>query len=397
MVEDNSYYSWAPLVDSLLDAYESQGDFQTIIEVEKANEIVADTDAYKERLRLLPEVQALTNEINIQDVNTIVGFGQKSAEEISKISDKIFNITKVPTNKDADQMITQLAKVMDRFDIREIEKIQNEPAKQGFIQKLKQKIADEFEALVAKYDNIGKEVDKIAQLLRTYENQTKQDNVTLTEMCQANYNYFEELERYVVAAEIGLEEIAKYREQVVNRTDISEDQKTGHLAQVDMMSQMLKQRQYDLLQAEVVARMTVPMLQNMQLTNVNLLREINTAFVVGLPIFKQNLAQAILLKRQAITASSMDKFKDSVNKQLQQNAAYAAAQGQAVAQSVTQGTFDMETLRKTYSTIKSGTENTQRIMMEQEAQNKENAKELEQMKLDIKSGSLKTLQAPSVN
>ena len=368
-----------------------------IQQVEKANEIVADTDAYKERLRLLPEVQALTNEINIQDVNTIVGFGQKSAEEISKISDKIFNITKVPTNKDADQMITQLAKVMDRFDIREIEKIQNEPAKQGFIQKLKQKIADEFEALVAKYDNIGKEVDKIAQLLRTYENQTKQDNVTLTEMCQANYNYFEELERYVVAAEIGLEEIAKYREQVVNRTDISEDQKTGHLAQVDMMSQMLKQRQYDLLQAEVVARMTVPMLQNMQLTNVNLLREINTAFVVGLPIFKQNLAQAILLKRQAITASSMDKFKDSVNKQLQQNAAYAAAQGQAVAQSVTQGTFDMETLRKTYSTIKSGTENTQRIMMEQEAQNKENAKELEQMKLDIKSGSLKTLQAPSVN
>jgi Uncharacterized protein involved in tellurite resistance len=368
-----------------------------IQQVEKANEIVADTDAYKERLRLLPEVQALTNEINIQDVNTIVGFGQKSAEEISKISDKIFNITKVPTNKDAAQMITQLAKVMDRFDIREIEKIQNEPAKQGFIQKLKQKIADEFEALVAKYDNIGKEVDKIAQLLRTYENQTKQDNVTLTEMCQANYNYFEELERYVVAAEIGLEEIAKYREQVVNRTDISEDQKTGHLAQVDMMSQMLKQRQYDLLQAEVVARMTVPMLQNMQLTNVNLLREINTAFVVGLPIFKQNLAQAILLKRQAITASSMDKFKDSVNKQLQQNAAYAAAQGQAVAQSVTQGTFDMETLRKTYSTIKSGTENTQRIMMEQEAQNKENAKELEQMKLDIKSGSLKTLQAPSVN
>ena len=368
-----------------------------IQQVEKANEIVADTDAYKERLRLLPEVQALTNEINIQDVNTIVGFGQKSAEEISKISDKIFNITKVPTNKDAAQMITQLAKVMDRFDIREIEKIQNEPAKQGFIQKLKQKIADEFEALVAKYDNIGKEVDKIAQLLRTYENQTKQDNVTLTEMCQSNYNYFEELERYVVAAEIGLEEIAKYREQVVNRTDISEDQKTGHLAQVDMMSQMLKQRQYDLLQAEVVARMTVPMLQNMQLTNVNLLREINTAFVVGLPIFKQNLAQAILLKRQAITASSMDKFKDSVNKQLQQNAAYAAAQGQAVAQSVTQGTFDMETLRKTYSTIKSGTENTQRIMMEQEAQNKENAKELEQMKLDIKSGSLKTLQAPSVN
>ena len=364
-------------------------------EIEEANEIIANPEEYKEKLKLLPEVKALTNEINIQDVNTIATFGQKSAEEISKISDKILNIAKVPTNKDAAQMITQLSKIMDKFDIREIEKIQDEPAKQSFLQKLKQKIADEFEALVAKYDNMSKEVDKIAQLLRTYENQTKQDNVTLTEMCQANHNYFEQLERYVVAAEIGLEEIANYREQVANRTDISEDNKNAQLQQLDMMSQMLRQRQYDLLQAEIVARMTVPMLQNMQLTNVNLIREINTAFIIGLPIFKQNLAQAIMLKRQAITANSMEQFKGTINKQLEQNAAYAAAQGTVVAQNVTKGTFDMETLRKVYSTIKNGTENTQRVMREQEEQNKENTKDLERLKSDIQSGSLNVLQAPN--
>lgn len=364
-------------------------------EVQKVNEIVANTEAYKERLKQLPEVQALTNEISVQDVNTIVSFGQKSAEEITKISDKILSIAKVPTSKDAAQMITQLAKVMDKFDIRELEKIQSEPAKQGFLQKLKQKIADEFEALVSKYDDMSKEVDKISQLLRTYENQTKQDNVILTEMCQANYNYFEQLERYVVAAELGLVEIANYRQQVASRTDISEDQKNAQLQQLDMMSQMLDQRKYDLLQAEVVARMTVPMLQNMQLTNVNLLREINTAFVVGLPIFKQNLAQAIMLKRQAITANSMEQFKGAINKQLEQNATYASVQGKLVAENVTKGTFDMETLRKVYTTIKTGTENTKRIMSEQESKNKENTKDLEQLKADIQSGSLNTLQAPS--
>lgn len=364
-------------------------------EVQKVNEIVANTEAYKERLKQLPEVQALTNEISVQDVNTIVSFGQKSAEEITKISDKILSIAKVPTSKDAAQMITQLAKVMDKFDIRELEKIQTEPEKQGLLQKLKQKIKDEYEALVSKYDDMSKEVDKISQLLRTYENQTKQDNVILTEMCQANYNYFEQLERYVVAAELGLVEIANYRQQVANRTDISEDQKNAQLQQLDMMSQMLDQRKYDLLQAEVVARMTVPMLQNMQLTNVNLLREINTAFVVGLPIFKQNLAQAIMLKRQAITANSMEQFKGAINKQLEQNATYASVQGKLVAENVTKGTFDMETLRKVYTTIKTGTENTKRIMSEQESKNKENTKDLEQLKADIQSGSLNALQAPS--
>lgn len=364
-------------------------------EVQKVNEIVANTETYKERLKQLPEVQALTNEISVQDVNTIVSFGQKSAEEITKISDKILSIAKVPTSKDAAQMITQLAKVMDKFDIRELEKIQTEPEKQGLLQKLKQKIKDEYEALVSKYDDMSKEVDKISQLLRTYENQTKQDNVILTEMCQANYNYFEQLERYVVAAELGLNEIANYRQQVASRTDISEDQKNAQLQQLDMMSQMLDQRKYDLLQAEVVARMTVPMLQNMQLTNVNLLREINTAFVVGLPIFKQNLAQAIMLKRQAITANSMEQFKGAINKQLEQNATYASVQGKLVAENVTKGTFDMETLRKVYTTIKTGTENTKRIMSEQESKNKENTKDLEQLKADIQSGSLNTLQAPS--
>ena len=38
MGQNKSYYTWTTLVDSLLDAYESQGDFHTVIEVEKANE-----------------------------------------------------------------------------------------------------------------------------------------------------------------------------------------------------------------------------------------------------------------------------------------------------------------------------------------------------------------------
>ena len=365
-------------------------------EIQKTNEILKNTEDYQSRLKKLPEVQALTTELDIQDVNTGITFGQKSAESISTISDKIFNIVKVPTNKDAAEMMTKLANVMNKFDIKELEKIQAEPTKQGLFQKLKQKIVNELEALISKYDNIGKEVDSISQLLRTYENQTKQDNVTLTELCIANQKYFEELERYIAAADLGLNQIAVHREEVVNRTDISEDQKNAHLQQVDMMSQMLVQRQYDLLQAETVARMTVPMLQNMQLTNVNLIREINSAFVVGLPIFKQNLAQAILLKRQAITANSMDQFRNAVNTQLAQNAQYVSAQGKVIAESATKGTFDMETLRQVYETIKKGTQSAQEIMQKQLKENQEHTKELENMKSEIKSGSLTVIQAPTV-
>lgn len=362
--------------------------------INNSNEILADPKAYKKRLRNLPEVQNLTNEIDIQDVNSVATFGQKSAEEISAISDKILAVAKVPTNKDAAEMMTKLAKIMNKFDIKELEKIQSEPQKQGLIQKLKQKLTDEFEALVAKYDNLGREVDSVAQLLRSYENQTKQDNVTLTEMCLANHHYYDLLEKYIVAAELGLEEIAKQRTKIENRSDISDDQKNMILSQLDMMSQMLGQRQYDLLQAETVARMTVPMLQNMQFTNVNLIRQINNAFVVGLPTFKQNLAQAILLKRQAIIGNATSQFQEAVAKQAQQNAQYASAQGQVIAKNAMQGTFQMADLRTMYETIKNGNIAARQIMEQQAAENKENAKELERMKAEIQAGSLNGLPTP---
>lgn len=363
--------------------------------INNSNEILANPEAYKKRLRNLPEVQNLTNEIDIQDVNSVATFGQKSAEEISAISDKILAVAKVPTNKDAAEMMTKLAKIMNKFDIKELEKIQSEPQKQGLIQKLKQKLTDEFEALVTKYDNLGREVDGVAQLLRSYENQTKQDNVTLTEMCLANHHYYDLLEKYIVAAELGLEEITKQRTKIENRTDISDDQKNMILSQLDMMSQMLGQRQYDLLQAETVARMTVPMLQNMQFTNVNLIRQINNAFVVGLPTFKQNLAQAILLKRQAIIGNATSQFQEAVAKQAQQNAQYASAQGQVIAKNAMQGTFQMADLRTMYETIKNGNIAARQIMEQQAAENKENAKELERMKAEIQAGSLNGLPTPN--
>ena len=60
MVQNKSYYSWAPLVTSLLDAYESQGDLHTSIEVEKANE----TRKYVEMVVPLLTMEELAEQVD---------------------------------------------------------------------------------------------------------------------------------------------------------------------------------------------------------------------------------------------------------------------------------------------------------------------------------------------
>lgn len=60
MVQNKPYYSWAPLVTSLLDAYESQGDLHTSIEVEKANE----TRKYVEMVVPLLTMEELAEQVD---------------------------------------------------------------------------------------------------------------------------------------------------------------------------------------------------------------------------------------------------------------------------------------------------------------------------------------------
>lgn len=364
-------------------------------EVAESKEMLDAPEAYKEKLRNLPEVKNLTNEIKIDFNNangtgmSILQFGKKPAEEIEKMSNEILNYVKVPTDTEAAEMMKQLAKVMNRFDIKEIEKINDVPKKESFFDKIRKRMMENLDAVIQKYDNMGKEVDRIGQLLRGFEQQTIDSNVTLTKMWKANQNYFCELEKYVVACDLAVDELTLYRSRVeADNESMSPDMKSIRLGQIDMAVNEIKKRQYDLLQAEMVARMTVPMLQNMQVTNMNLVREINAAFVVGLPIFKQNLAQAILLKRQAIVANSVGQFREALNTQLEQNANYSAKTGAEVAMRSMDGLFDMDTLRRVYQTVKEGTANVQRAMETQMLSNAENAKEIERMKLETRQGSL---------
>ena len=82
-----------------------------------------DTNAYQNKLMELPEVKALTNEIDIQDTNTVLNFGQKPAEEISKIADTILSGMRSVNQEEATEMMTQLTKLMGKFYVKDFEEM----------------------------------------------------------------------------------------------------------------------------------------------------------------------------------------------------------------------------------------------------------------------------------
>ena len=146
---------------------------------------------------------------------------------------------------------------------------------------------------------------------------------------------------------------------------------------------MLEQRTQDLRIAENVAMQSIPMIKTMEFSNYNLVRKINSAFIVTLPVFKQALAQAILLKRQKIQAEAMSELDKKTNEMLIKNAQNTIEVSKNTARMASGNSIQIETLETTWKTITTGIDETQRIQEEARQKRIDDQKRLEAIKEDF--------------
>lgn len=121
----------------------------------------------------------------------------------------------------------------------------------------------------------------------------------------------------------------------------------------------------------------------MEFTNMNLVRKINSAFIITLPVFKQALAQAIMLKRQKIQADSMAALDEKTNELLIKNARNTVEQSKMTARMASGSSVKIETLETTWRTIVSGIDETRSIQDNARKQRAEDQKRLEVIKQEF--------------
>ena len=343
-------------------------------------DIVADQQETQKQLAHSPEIEALTATIDINDLNTIVSFGNHSAEEISKASDVVLRSMNLSQLDESSKMLQTLAKIMDQFDIEEIK---DNPSLFG---KLFGNMRKQLDKILAKYHTMGDEVDKIYVQLKQYEGEIKQSNQKLETMFQANVGYFHELEKYIVAGEQGCQEIQDYMNQLQAQFEETGDQSiTFELQSLQQALMMLEQRTQDLRTAESVALQSIPMIKTIEFSNMNLVRKINSAFIVTLPVFKQALAQAIMLKRQKIQADAISALDERTNEMLLKNARNTVEQAKITTRLASGSSIKADTLETTWRTIMNGIEETQKIQESARTQRVQDQAKLEAIKKDFLS------------
>ncbi|MCI9527051.1 MAG: toxic anion resistance protein [Lachnospiraceae bacterium] len=349
------------------------------IEVVQEYNIVADREQMNAELVNSEEVDRIVSTIEVNNLETIVTFGADAAEEISKASDVVLNGMDMSQLNETSEMLTILAKIMDKFDIDEI---RDNP---GFLDKLFGNLKKQLEKILSKYHTMGEEIDKIYVQLKGYESEIKQSNRKLNQMFEANVNYYHELVKYILAGEQACREIEAYIAQRQQDLEQSGDQSIQfELTSLNQALMMMEQRTQDLRIAENVAMQSIPMIKTMEFSNYNLVRKINSAFIVTLPIFKQALAQAILLKRQKIQAESMAALDKKTNEMLIKNAQNSVETSKMTARLASGSSIQIETLENTWRTITSGIEETKRIQEDAKKKREEDKVRLEAIKEDFR-------------
>ena len=348
------------------------------IEVVEKYDIAADREQMNAQLVNSPQVDELVSTIEVYNLETIVSFGAEVAEEISKASDVVLNSMSMSKIDDSSQMLSTLAKIMDKFDIDEIKE---NPSR---FKKLFGNLRKQLDKILDKYHTMGDEVDKIYVQLKQYESEIKQSNRKLNQMFDANVNYYHELVKYILAGEQGCREIEDYIAQ--RQADMESTGDNSIQFEIQSLQQalmMLEQRTQDLRTAENVAMQSIPMIKTMEFSNMNLVRKINSAFIVTLPVFKQALAQAIMLKRQRIQAEAMSALDEKTNEMLIKNARNTAEQSKMTARLASGSSIKIETLEATWRTIVSGIEETKQIQENSRKQRIEDQARLENIKSEF--------------
>lgn len=338
------------------------------------NNLATARDKLKQEIIASGEAQRISDKLAVDNPQSIVEFGRPVAEEMSKVADEVLRRTTQSSLTDTGKMMQALSKVMSKIDIEEIK----ETPDGGFLDKIFKTAQKKLEQFTAKYNSVGKEIEKICTELRTYEAQIKKSNSELEQMYDSGVQSYQTLMKYVIAGEMAMVELDNYIE-TVNAQAQTDPTAQLTLNNLNQAKQLLEQRVQDLRLAESVALQSLPMVKAIEFGNLNLSRKINSAFIITLPVFKNAIAQAVFIKQQTLQAKSMAALDAATNDLLLKNSKNVADSMRTTASLAGKSSIDIATIEESWKNIMDGIRDTNSITNELSKQRDNDKVRLEQL------------------
>jgi uncharacterized protein YaaN involved in tellurite resistance len=320
------------------------------------------------------QVTALVRELDLRDSNSIIFFGSKAQEQLTTISDKMLEGVRNKDTGPAGSALNEMVAVLRGFDLDELDPNK----KPGFFAKLFG-AAKPLVKIVQQYETVRNQIDDISDALEKHKTQLLTDIASLDRLYDANLDYFHTLELYIQAGEDKLRQVdAEELPALEREVAASEDMvKAQQLRDLRASRDDLERRVHDLKLTRQVTMQSLPSIRLVQENDKGLITKINSTLVNTVPLWRQQLAQAITIFRSGQAAETVKAATDLTNQLLEANAENLRQANVQAREQIERGVFDIETVKKANQTLIATIEDSLRIADEGRRHRREAAVQLE--------------------
>ena len=286
-------------------------------------------------------VAQYVTKIDLSDTNAIITYGAAPQNKIAAFSDSVLRNIKTKETGAAGKLLSNLVVEIKNFDATGEQKTGLKSLFGGAKKSIDRMRAD--------YTKVENNVDTITDALESHRKQLLKDIATYDALFENNFNYFKELNLYIIA---GKEKIKETTEQLIPqlraKAESSGDQLDAHkLNDAQNSLNRFEKKIHDLELSRMISLQMAPQIRLIQNNDAQLVDKINSSVVNSIPLWKNQIVIAMGLANSRAALETQRKVTDMTNDLLRKNSEMLKQGSLEVAKEAERGIVSIETIQKT--------------------------------------------------
>lgn len=323
------------------------------------------------------KAMTIAKTIDEKDLNTIINFGAETQQQVSDFANQMIANVK---NKDTGSIGDSLNELL--INLNELKPNALVAKDSNIFLRIFGNIRKSIQLAQMRFQEVGEQVDKISIKLATDKDGLLHDNAALEELYKRNKSFFDELNVYIAAGELKIEEM---QQQLIPEA-MKKAQETGDQMDVQTVNDLhqfldrLEKRNHDLKLTRQMTIQQAPQIRLIQNTNQTLAEKIQSSITTTIPLWKNQIAIAMTLLRQKDAVTAQRQVSETTNQLIQKNSEMLKISTIETARENERGIIDLETLQKTQQNLIETLEET--LQIQQEGRMRRKAAEVELNRLE---------------
>ena len=290
-----------------------------------------------------PAIGALLRELDLNDSQSILYFGAKAQEQLTQVSEQMLEGVRAKDAGPAGAALSEMVTTLKGFDTAALDPNR----KPGFFARMLGK-SRPIARFLEEYEEVRDQIETIGVALERHKTRLLTDVTALDRLYDANLAYFRALEQYIAAGETKLKEL----DETVIPAQAARVEASGDMIQAQQLKDLrgarddLERRVHDLRLTRQVTMQGLPSIRLVQENDKGLINKINSTLVNTVPLWRQQLAQAVTIYRSGEAAETLRAATDLTNDLLRANAENLKLANAEARRQIERGVFDIEVVRQ---------------------------------------------------